>query len=84
MCVHVCGSSRPWAQIKEGAQGQEMGRGQQMPQVKLSLMGRQLNKPANRHSERTPANITSQMHTFITASHTLSLLCAVHIICVIQ
>lgn len=37
--VYVCGSSRPWAQIKEGAEGHKMGRGQQMPRVKLSPMG---------------------------------------------
>lgn len=68
--AYVCGSSRPWEQIKEGAEGHKMGRGQQMPQVKLSPMGSQRNKPANRHCERTPANIISQMHTFITAPQT--------------
>ena len=57
-CVYVCGSSRSWAQIKEGAEGQEMGGGQQMPQVTWGPMGSQLNKLANKYSKQTPANTT--------------------------
>ncbi len=69
VCVCVCVSSRSWAQIKEGAEGQKLGRGQQMPQVTSSPVGCQLNKPANKHCERTPANIISQLHTFIMSTH---------------
>ncbi|TNN79362.1 hypothetical protein EYF80_010386 [Liparis tanakae] len=57
-----------------------MGRGQQMPQVTSSPMGIQRNKPANKHSEQTPADFTPQMHTFIIlwVAKTLELLIYYH------
>lgn len=77
MYAIVCGgSSRLRGKIKEGAEGQKMGRGQQMPQVTRSPKGSQLNKPASKHSKQTPANIVSQMRTFIKSTHTL---CVIYI-----